>query len=166
MNSIAITDIHDFKEDIFNLEHIISNVFCKYLKEKLIFFKIEFFEKEPPKVFPALRDENNEAIIVDLKSLILYNKPLESEIIDIALIKNLKNNCLFISAFEYPNDSDMLNKNSVNLNFFITYKYDNSSKKFSDIKINSFSDTYYPADDVYNFVKKPIMDVLHVKFEE
>lgn len=146
------------------IEHVESNLICLDINENLNFFKIQFEKDQLPKIIPAII-QNENSCLINLKKIAFQDKNPDTEIFDICLIKKIKSNCLFISGFEYPKTSEAPNKDSINTNFFIQYSYDNLNGILNDVKITFFHDTYYP-DDIYDFKSKPIIEALHLNYQE
>jgi len=156
--------IIDYKINAFSLEHIESNLICLDVNESLNFFKLEFLNDQPPKLLQAsIKNENSS--VIDLKKIAFNDKNPDEEIFDISLIKKIRPNCLFVSGFEYPKSSESPNKDSINTNFFVQYSYDNLNGILNDIKVTFYYDTFYP-DDVYNFESKPVMEAIHINYQE
>ena len=160
-NSLKIIE---FGIDTLLLEHVESNLICVYVNESLRFFKLKFFNNQIPEIVSVyIQNENSSSI--NFKKIAFENKNPDEEIFDITIIKKIRSNCLFISGFEYPRSCEFPNKESINTNFFIYYDYDSMNGIINDVKITFFQDTYYP-DDVYNFQTKPIIEALHINYQE
>lgn len=156
--------IIDYEIKAFSLEHIESNLICLDVAESLNFFKLQFFDNQAPKL-SAASIQNQNTSIINLKKIAFEDQNPDEEIFDISLLKKTRSNCIFVSGFEYHKSSESPNKDAINTNFFIQYTYDNLNGILNDLKINFFLDTYYP-DDVYNFESKPVMEAIHLNYQE
>lgn len=145
------------------MEILELNLICFQVNENLEFYKFEFYKEEIPQLKQVIIENKNSKM--NLKRIICQIKNENESILDIAILKKIRQNFLFISAFEYPKSSKSPNKDSININVFLQYSYDNCKNIFDSIKITTFYDIYYP-DDIYDFQSKPIMDLLVFNYQE
>jgi len=159
-NSLKISNL---EIKAISMEILELNLISFQVNENLEFYKIEFNKEEIPQIKPVIIKNNSSKI--NLKRIVCQNKNENEIILDIAILKNIRQNFLFISGFEYPKNSKSPNKDSININTFIQYSYNNCQNIFDSIKITTFYDIYYP-DDIYDFQSKPIIDLLYFNYQE
>lgn len=139
-------------------------MFCFNIKENIEFLKINFFNNQSPKFIPV-SNQNENFSIINLKKFICEDRNPDDEIFDISNIKKIRQNCVFICGFLYPKTTNFHNKDSININIFLEYTYDNSKGIINDIKVTNFYDTFYP-DDIYKFQTKPILETIYLNYQE
>jgi hypothetical protein len=153
-----------FSIDAFSMEYLESNLFCFNIQENIEFYKINFFDNRSPE-FSRVSLRNTEKSLINLKKTAFANINPDEEIFDISILKKIREKSIFISGFGYTKSSTCPNKDSINTNILLEYSYDNSKGILTDVKITCFNDTYYP-DDIYNFQTKPIIQLIHLTYQE
>lgn len=96
---------------------------------------------------------------INLKKILFPNQN-ESDInIDVNYMKYVKDDCLFISAFQTEKNIDNPAQNFINVCLFVIFKNNKISK------ITYFFDTYFPNDE-YFFKQRPIFQLTDAVFNK